>query len=252
MGFYRISQNALTRYGVTGYYFVDTMVNKTKPAPVDDGPRVRDPEATRAAVLEAAERLFAERGFANTSLRDISSASGVSHPLIHHHFGSKEDLCLAVKRRLVEDYARRFPHAARAVNRPLNVGPELRRLMAFIGDNPMLLRLCAWTRLEGDRQVWPGEPDMFETIRRRIEVSQRRHLIREDLDPTYLTIVLLGLVFFWLDNREHFVQRLGSNMSDSDYLRQVVQILERGMSLTESDDAADHAVASEATDEAND
>jgi TetR/AcrR family transcriptional regulator len=217
---------------------------------IEDGHRVRDPEATRAAVLEAAERLFAERGFANTSLRDISSASGVSHPLIHHHFGSKEDLYQAVKRRLVEDYAQRFPHAARAVNRPLNVGPELRRLMAYIGDNPLLLRLCAWTRLEGDRQVWPGEPNMFETIQRRIEVSQRRHLIREDLDPTYLTVVLLGLVFFWLDNREHFVHRFGAGVSDGDYLQQVVQILERGIGPTDADEPAERGAASEAADEA--
>jgi len=198
---------------------------------LEDPIRVRDPEATRETVLVAAERLFAEQGFANTSLRDISAASGVSHPLIHHHFGSKEGLYQAVKRRLVESYAERFPHAARAVNRPLNLGSELRRLMAYIGDNPLLLRLCAWTRLEGDRQVWPGEPDIFETIRRRIEVSQRRKLIREDLDPSYLTIMLLGVVFFWLDNREHFAHRFGAEINDKDYLKQVVEILDRGMNL---------------------
>ncbi len=53
--------------------------------------RVRDSEATQAAVLRAAEVLFAENGFAATSIRDISQASGVSHPLILHHFGSKSD-----------------------------------------------------------------------------------------------------------------------------------------------------------------
>lgn len=215
---------------------------------LEEGHRVRDPEATRAAVLAAAERLFAERGFANTSLRDISTASGVSHPLIHHHFGSKEELYQAVKRRLVESYAQRFPMAARASNRPLAIGPELRRLMAYIGDNPLLLRLCAWTRLEGDRQVWPGEPDLFETIRKRIEVSQRRKLIREDLDPAYLAIILTGLVFFWLDNREHFTQRFGPQVNDSDYLRQAIEVLERGISLTDASSAS--AAADEPSDEA--
>lgn len=215
---------------------------------LEDNPRVRDPEATRAAVLAAAERLFAERGFANTSLRDISTASGVSHPLIHHHFGSKEDLYQAVKRRLVESYAQRFPMAARASNRPLAIGPELRRLMSYIGDNPLLLRLCAWTRLEGDRQVWPGEPDLFETIRKRIEVSQRRKLIREDLDPAYLAIILTGLVFFWLDNREHFTQRFGPQVNDSEYLRQAIEVLERGISLDDASSAG--AATAEPSDEA--
>lgn len=203
-----------------------------------EGQRVRDPEATREAVLAAAERLFAEQGFAKTSLRDISCASGVSHPLIHHHFGSKEGLCQAVKRRLVENYAQRFPEAAKAVNRPLSIGAELRRLMAYIGENPLLLRLCAWTRLEGDRQVWPGEPDIFETIRSRIEVSQRRNLIRTDLDSQYLTIMLIGLVFFWLDNREHFAHRFGSEIDDKEYLRQAVEILQRGLAQGEDQPAA--------------
>ncbi|MHC5538660.1 TetR family transcriptional regulator, partial [Singulisphaera rosea] len=39
----------------------------------DEGDRGRDPEGTKAAVLDAAERLFAEDGFAATSMRDISN-----------------------------------------------------------------------------------------------------------------------------------------------------------------------------------
>src|SRR5690606_16464191 len=132
-------------------------------------------------VLDAAERLFAEQGFAATSMRDISQVSGVSHPLIHHHFGSKNDLYTAVKRRLVEDYARRFPNAAKSANRPLNIRAELRRLLKYIGGNPMLLRLVARTHLEGDTQVWPGEPAVLDMLSRRIAVSQKRKLIRDDV-----------------------------------------------------------------------
>src|SRR5438445_5848999 len=106
---------------------------------MDEGNRIRDPGHTRALVIDAAEQLFAEDGFAATSMRDISTASGISHPLIHHHFGSKEGLYAAVKRRLVEGYARRFPRAARAANRPVSVRAEMRRIMTFLGDSPMLL-----------------------------------------------------------------------------------------------------------------
>jgi TetR/AcrR family transcriptional regulator len=126
--------------------------------------RPRDSECTRNSVLCAAERLFAEQGFAATSMRDISQLSGISHPLIHHHFGSKNDLYAAVKRRLVEDYARRFPNAAKAANRPLNIRAEMRRLMKYIGGNPMMLRLAARTRLEGDNQAWPGEPAVLDML----------------------------------------------------------------------------------------
>jgi TetR/AcrR family transcriptional regulator len=195
----------------------------------DEGDRARDPEGTKVAVLDAAERLFAEEGFAATSMRDISTASGISHPLIHHHFGSKEGLYAAVKRRLVEGYARRFPRAARSVNRPVSVRAEMRRIMTFLGDSPMLLRLCLRTRLERDKQVWPGEPDMLDTLRRRIAVSQERGLIRDDLDPTHLSLMMLGLVAFWVENREHFTERFGSDVDERAYLRQAIALFERGV-----------------------
>jgi TetR/AcrR family transcriptional regulator len=195
----------------------------------DEVQRVRDPESTRSAVIDAAERLFAERGFAATSMRDISTASGVSHPLIHHHFGSKEELYSAVKRRLVEGYARRFPRAASAVNRPISLKGEMRRLMAFLSGNEMLLRLCARTRLEGDNQVWPGEPDLLDTLRRRIGVSQQRGLIRDDIDPSRLSIMILGLVLFWVDNRAYFAVRFGEEPDDRAFLNEAIALVERGV-----------------------
>ena len=49
-----------------------------------------------AAVLEAATDLFAERGPAATSIRDIAARSNVNHGLVFRHFGTKEQLVGAV------------------------------------------------------------------------------------------------------------------------------------------------------------
>ena len=49
-----------------------------------------------AAVLDSAADLFAERGPAATSIRDIAARSSVNHGLIHRHFGSKDGLVAAV------------------------------------------------------------------------------------------------------------------------------------------------------------
>ena len=49
-----------------------------------------------AAVLRSAADLFAERGPAATSIRDIAAHSHVNHGLIHRHFGSKDRLVAAV------------------------------------------------------------------------------------------------------------------------------------------------------------
>jgi AcrR family transcriptional regulator len=53
-------------------------------------------EATRAALLDEATMLFAERGYAGTSLEDVASASQVTRGAVYHHFASKQALFEAV------------------------------------------------------------------------------------------------------------------------------------------------------------
>lgn len=59
-------------------------------------------ERTRRALLDTAERLFAEHGFAATSLRRITSAAGANLAAVHYHFGSKQELFRALFHRRVE------------------------------------------------------------------------------------------------------------------------------------------------------
>ena len=47
---------------------------------------------TKCKILDVAERLFAEQGYAATSLRHIIAEAGVNLAAIHYHFGSKEEL----------------------------------------------------------------------------------------------------------------------------------------------------------------
>ena len=53
-------------------------------------------EATRAALLDQATALFAERGYAGTSLEDVAAASQVTRGAVYHHFASKQALFEAV------------------------------------------------------------------------------------------------------------------------------------------------------------
>jgi len=53
-------------------------------------------EATRAALLEEATALFAQRGYVGTSLEDVASASQVTRGAVYHHFASKQALFEAV------------------------------------------------------------------------------------------------------------------------------------------------------------
>ena len=53
-------------------------------------------EATRAALLDEATRLFATRGYAGTSLEDVAAASQVTRGAVYHHFDGKQALFEAV------------------------------------------------------------------------------------------------------------------------------------------------------------
>lgn len=58
-----------------------------------------------AAVLEAASELFAEKGPAATSIREVAARAGVNHGLLHRHLGSKHQLLAATLQHLADTAA---------------------------------------------------------------------------------------------------------------------------------------------------
>ena len=76
--------------------------------------RTRDEAAeTRNGILDAAERVFSERGVSHTSLEDIAQAAGVTRGAIYWHFKNKSQLFAAMVNRVslpIEDMVRRSPH----------------------------------------------------------------------------------------------------------------------------------------------
>ncbi|GGV89012.1 hypothetical protein GCM10015535_41440 [Streptomyces gelaticus] len=57
-----------------------------------------------ARILDAAHVLFIENGYRATSLRDVAAASGISHPALLRHFGSREEILTALIERLDTAY----------------------------------------------------------------------------------------------------------------------------------------------------
>ena len=65
---------------------------------------VLDPEERRTALLDAAERAYAERGLSRTTVSDVARAAGVTRGLVYHYFPTTEDLLDAVLERRVEAF----------------------------------------------------------------------------------------------------------------------------------------------------
>lgn len=89
--------------------------------------------ATRERIAEAARHLFAERGFDRTSVRAVAAEAGVDPALVHHYFGTKDQLFLAAMQ-IPMDPGKIIPQLAAAGMNGL--GERLVRTFIGIWDSP--------------------------------------------------------------------------------------------------------------------
>ena len=104
---------------------------------------------TMVRILDAAGVLFAERGFAETSLRTITSTAGVNLAAVNYHFGSKKALIQAVFARILKPFC-------------LELDEQLDKLMAR-QQEPSTDELvdCLFSSLLGSLQAQGETPEQF-------------------------------------------------------------------------------------------
>ena len=127
---------------------------------------------TRAEVLAAARASFAEKGFRGTTIRAVASAAGVDPALVHHYFGTKDDLFVA---------ALEIPVDPREVLAPvIAAGPD--------GAGERLLRtfLSVWD----DPEIQPG----LVALARSLVADDSSRLVRDGFIPVVVGPVLASLV----------------------------------------------------------
>lgn len=64
--------------------------------------RAKEPEIRRNEILDAAQKLFAEKGYANTTVTDILNVHGLSKGVFYYYFKSKEDVMDAIVDKIVD------------------------------------------------------------------------------------------------------------------------------------------------------
>jgi AcrR family transcriptional regulator len=84
-------------------------------------------EETRARILDAALRLFRDRGFDATTMRDVAAEAGVATGAAYYYYRSKEDLVMAF-------YLRTDEEAAEAFSRAVTSSKDLRKRLRAIID----------------------------------------------------------------------------------------------------------------------
>lgn len=162
------------------------------PAPAPSARRRSSGLRTRAAIVAAAERHFAERGFEAARLEDIAAEVGIRRAAIFYHFGDKQELYDAVLDAVFAEGMASMPTHGSVVER---IEASLTGWIDFVAHRPTVARLI----LREAANARPGEPsplqrtgrEPIEWYRKVIEEGIASGELRPLVDP-YRFISLMG------------------------------------------------------------
>jgi AcrR family transcriptional regulator len=202
--------------------------------------RRRDAAASRRAILDAAEQLFAQHGYERTSLGEIGRQAGVSAALPAYFFGGKRALYEAALGRLLAERERRLtPLAARAaaeLERTGRLRPALELLIDgyidFLRERPALVRLMGREALDGGRHLASG-PRHSAAVAGGLArfVSSLQPPPGPSVDAEQLLISVVALCFFPIEHNDTMLAAMGLDANSESFAtarkRHVVDVLER-------------------------
>jgi AcrR family transcriptional regulator len=155
------------------------------------GERQRDPERTKAKIVEAAIEEFSAKGFAGARVSEIARRAGVNQQLIAYYFDGKEGLYRELGRRWREFEAETFPD-------DMSYAEMIKGYVRLSVDDKYGGRMLAWGGLAdtGPDDEDPEERDERDA-RLRHEVEQIRARqeageVDDRLDPAALQLIIMG------------------------------------------------------------
>ena len=140
-------------------------------------------EEARARILEAAERKLSAVGPEGLRLTELASELGISHPAILHHFGSREELMVAVITRAT---ARLNARLAEAIEGGALANAAILDMIAEFYGAEGNARLIAWLVLSGRAARWRPRGSNARPLQRLIEIAHaQRQQARPDTRSDY-------------------------------------------------------------------
>jgi len=149
---------------------------------------------TRERIEEASIKLFASRGIAETSVRDITRAVGISEGALYRHFESKDDL---VWQAFESNYIAFAEQLDALATQPVSVKEKISAMIrGFVrahDDNPTLFNFLVFVQ-HGQLAKLPADAPTPVTVMRRVlaRAIEQRELPKQD--PDLATALVLGTV----------------------------------------------------------
>jgi AcrR family transcriptional regulator len=164
-------------------------------------------EETRNRILDTALRLFRERGFETTTMREIAAAAGVATGAAYYYFRSKEELVMAFYLRTAEEERERFAEALAATK---DLRKRVRALITIKLDQFAEHRSLLTALLKAGvdprdalspfgEQTRPVREQSMQWFTRAVAESDAK--VPKDLArdlPRLLWLYHMGLIYFWV------------------------------------------------------
>jgi len=162
------------------------------------GIREMKKQQTRKAIMQAAVRLFSDKGFDKTSIEELARAAGIGKGTIYSYFRTKSDILHAFcEDELVDLHQQLTAHADREV-------PLLAQMVAiYMTEFQMITENREFGRLYLQQTAFPREADLqkhlenednyFRLLFPLLEKAQERGELRKDIELLYITGHFYGL-----------------------------------------------------------
>lgn len=162
---------------------------------------VRESLSTQEKLLVEAERHFARKGYAGTSVRELGAALGIAGSSVLHHVGSKRKLYAEVLKRIAVSIAPVLNHIDRGV--PAEAMRRLaERLLIWSDLNPHYVEILLREMMENPARIdevhrWQLADFLQQALDFSEEVVGTRGTNKGGVDPHMLLLVLLGSISYF-------------------------------------------------------
>lgn len=176
------------------------------------------PSSTKARILAAAEEVFATKGFAGASTREIAAKANVNISSLHYHWESKETLYFAVFEniydRILDLVRRAIPSdAARLASRSV-VDDAVGGIFDFFADHPNVPKLLVRRLLENEESHVDIERDVlvpaWKVFAGWTQTFSGRKL--KDVDSQLFMLSMHSVVLLFLLDSHQFTSLIGGSV----------------------------------------
>lgn len=190
-------------------------------------------ETTENKVLDAAEHLFAERGFTATTTRALAERAGVNEVTVFRLFGNKIGVLLGVFRRAGIDRTRREAEAGQLRGGPREVLTELatREVSTSAEHGPLAIRIAfeASSVPELAELVGEGPAENLKALSGLFAGWQAEGLVRRDIDPRAMAEAFSSLTSSVVMYRHVMGLKPQGEMGLEDTARQLTEVFLGGV-----------------------